>query len=110
MMNIHLENVSFKACSMRYSNLSESILNKVNFSDCDISESNFIALEAINKTTFDNCKLMGADFSNTKLEHLDFRTCDISNILVKIEDLRGLTVNSFQAMDLATILGIKIKD
>ena len=110
MMESHLENVTFKECILRYSNFSECALNKVDFFDCDMSESNFINLKAINKLTFDNCKLIRADFRETKLDKLDFRTCDISGIMVKIEDLRGLIVNSYQAITLSAILGLKIKD
>jgi uncharacterized protein YjbI with pentapeptide repeats len=109
-MESHLENVSFKECSLKYSNFSDSSLNKITFCDCDMSESNFISLKKINKVNFDNCKLINADFFETKLDKIDFRTCDISGIRVKLENLRGLIVTSYQAVNLSTILGLKIED
>ena len=95
---------------MRYSNFSESNLNEVNFYDCDMSESNFIGMKKINKVNFDNCKLIKADFLETKLDKIDFRTCDITGIKVKLEYLKGLIVTSYQAVSLSTILGLIIKD
>ena len=77
---------------------------------CDMSESSFIRLEKINKIAFNDCKMIRADFRETKLNQVDFSTCDISEIMVNIEDLRGLIVTSYQAISLSTILGLKIKD
>ena len=54
--------------------------------------------------------MIRADFRETKLNQVDFSTCDISEIMVNIEDLRGLIVTSYQAITLSTILGLKIKD
>ena len=95
MMESRLENVSFKECVLRYSNFSES---------------NFIRIKKLNKVNFDHCKLIRTDFFETKLDKMDFRTCDISEIKVKLEDLRGLIVTSYQAVSLSTILGLKIID
>ena len=64
----------------------------------------------MNKVNFNNCKLIKTDFFETKLDKVDFRTCDISEMRVKLEDLRGLIVTSYQAVYLSTLLGLKIED
>ena len=49
------------------------------------------------------------EFFQTKLKGLDFSSCDIKDIRVPIEVLKGLTVSYEQALGLSLLLGIKIK-
>ena len=106
----HLESIVFKNCCLKYSSFAECILNKVNFLDCDMQECGFINLKKFNKLNFIDCKLIKADFFGTKLDKIDFRTCDISSLKVRLEDLKGVIVTSLQAVSLSTILGIDIRE
>ncbi|MDC7250413.1 MAG: pentapeptide repeat-containing protein [Sphaerochaetaceae bacterium] len=80
----------------------------------------------IEKTTyleasFDECKLKNfiinevdftkTQFFNTSLKDIDFSTSIIDNIQfsTKMTEIKGMIVDTFQAADLATALGIKIK-
>ena len=60
-------------------------------------------------TTFDNCNLSQAQIFRTNLKGIDFSNCNITGIVVGIEDIKGLTVNEFQALELSKLLEIKIK-
>ena len=52
---------------------------------------------------------MQAQLFRTSLKNVDFRTCNIEGITVEKEDLQGMIVNEFQAIDLSKILGIIVK-
>ena len=43
------------------------------------------------------------------MQDLDLSTCDISGIKVNSESLQGIIINERQAIDLITILGVKLK-
>lgn len=45
----------------------------------------------------------------TNLKGIDFSTCNIDGIVVDREDLKGVIVNQFQAVELSKLLGIIIK-
>jgi hypothetical protein len=40
---------------------------------------------------------------------LDFSDSIIEGIAIDIEDIKGATINQFQAMDLIGLLGVKVK-
>lgn len=84
-----LENVLLGQTLFRSASFEEVILNKVEYDECDLRQSQFF------KT-----KLKGIDFSNSIIEA----------IVVSIEDLKGVIVNSLQALELTKLLEIKIKE
>ena len=47
---------------------------------------------------------------NTKLSGIDFTTDTLTGILVTLDALKGACVTSLQALELAGLLGITIKD
>ena len=55
------------------------------------------------------CNLNESEFIDTNLNKLDLSNCKIEGIIVNPNNVRGLTVNMYQAVDLALLLGIKIK-
>ena len=62
---------------------------------------------------FENCNLKEAEFYHTPLKGIDFTGSDISGIRVSLmnsSELKGATVTSLQALELARMLGIDIKD
>ena len=60
------------------------------------------------KVSYEECQLAESEFINTSLATLDFSSCDIQQIIVPVENLRGLTVSNEQAVALASLLGLKI--
>ena len=63
----------------------------------------------LKENKWDDCNLMQAQLFRTSLKNVDFRTCNIDGITVEKEDLQGMIVNEFQAIDLSKILGIIVK-
>ena len=59
---------------------------------------------------FDKCKLKGTEFVKSKLKDLDLSTCNISDMALDINYIKGLIVSYDQAATISTILGIKIKN
>ena len=53
--------------------------------------------------------LYKAQMFKTTLKNIDFRTCNIEGITVDKDDLKGMIVNDFQAIELSKLLGIIIK-
>ena len=58
---------------------------------------------------FIDTNLYKAQLFRTNLKDIDFRTCNIEGIIVGQEDLKGMIVNDFQAVELSKLLGIIIK-
>lgn len=107
-LNTFLYNVTIHESNCKYINLDYAIFKEVeiknaNLEYCSIKESK------IKGSEFDNCILRGSQLFKTKLDKIDFSSCDIEGIIVTIEDLKGIIVNEFQAIELAKLLGITIK-
>ena len=56
-----------------------------------------------------NVNFQKSQFFKTKLNKIDFTTCNISGITVDINDLKGMIVNEYQALELSNLLGIIIR-
>ena len=53
--------------------------------------------------------MIGIQLYKTNLQGIDFSTCDITGIVVLPQDLRGMIVDEYQAMELSKLLGIIVK-
>ena len=49
-----------------------------------------------------------SEFVHTSLENINLSDCKISGIRVTADSLKGLIVSEFQALELVSLLGIKI--
>ena len=63
----------------------------------------------LEKVTFNDSQLNRATLVDTNLKGIDFRTCGIDGIYVKLENLKGMIVNEWQALELVKLLEIEIK-
>ncbi|MEF9983098.1 MAG: pentapeptide repeat-containing protein [Oscillospiraceae bacterium] len=103
---MHFENSNFK-----YANFTKS-----NFDNCEIIGSDmtetFFAQSKFKMLSLANSKFIGTEFFKTSLNDIDFSTCELQGIRVSetAEELRGAIVNTYQAADLAKLLGIVIKE
>ena len=63
------------------------------------------------KIKLNNVNFSNADFFKTPLRGIDFSNCVIENIRVSdnYSELRGMQLSITQTMDIALIIGIKIK-
>lgn len=81
------------------------------FSGTDCTEASISEAE-LEGLDLDGSKFISNDFFKTKLKDVDFSTCDFETPLVSSppEELRGAQVNLFQAGELASLLGLIVKN
>lgn len=121
--------VVFESCKLTGCNFAESYLRDCRFKDCVINFGSFSATNLKN-VAFENCQLTDSEFfevtwkhlfltkneldnSNwlrTKLAGLDFTTNPFSKIAFSMEQLKGLKVDSYQALTIAAGLGLIIEE
>lgn len=127
----HFKNCSFESCRAVRADFYGSSINHVSFTDCCITDAGFDAasmsfVRAVNtdftESSFSKCKLFNvkwenvcfekANFFKTLLRGVDFSKCRIDEILISDGqgELKGVTVNLDQAVELAKRMGIIIKD
>ena len=50
-----------------------------------------------------------AQIFDTSLKNVDLSDCNIEGIAVSLQDIKGATINQFQAIDLLYLIGVKVK-
>ena len=79
------------------------------FANCRLTDSEFYNLKW-QHINFINNDLTGSNWGHTSLNKLDFSNNKFYRIILEQENLRGLIVNSQQALVIAANLGLVIKD
>lgn len=105
----HLSKVTFSACQMSHVQFQESTLRHVGFDSCDLTGAYFNGA-VMNGTVFAGSNLTGADFSRADISECDFRRANIENIRLAPDQLRGVIVTQDQAIYLARMLGLDIRE
>ena len=83
-------------------------LNVVEFNGCNLQDFNLT--ESKVDINFEKCDLTRSYFYKTSLKGVDFSTCNINDIIIPSELLKGIKVNALQAAELAKLLGLIIVD
>ena len=60
--------------------------------------------------SFESCKLVKINFCRTRLAGIDFSANQLEGILISGDELRDAVVSPLQAMELARLLGVRVKD
>ena len=76
--------------------------------NCNLSSSSFSECKVKN-IYFETSELIQAQFFRTKLKSIDLSTCEINGIVTSLQDIEGVIVNNFQAIELSKLMGIIIK-
>jgi uncharacterized protein YjbI with pentapeptide repeats len=90
--------------SFRYAKMKNVI-----FQDCDLENTDFLGAEMEN-VDFKNCSLKNSQFSHSKLKNVRFKESDIEGIAIDKDSFGEITVNTGQAIYLASRLGLNIED
>lgn len=85
----HQKNTRYTNCNLR----------NARFEDADLSG-----------VIFDKCDLTGAYFRGVKLNGADFRGSIISEMALDPKDVRGMIIESVQAAQVVTLLGLEVKE
>ena len=104
------KNVSFDGGSFELSDFQRSKLNNICITDTDFSSSLFSSCE-IKQTELKNVSLAKAVFFGTRLNGLDFTSCNIEGLTVSDTgaELNGAKVDVWQAAMFAKLLGLIIE-
>lgn len=62
------------------------------------------------KLSFSDSNINNCEFQKTKLENLDLSDTEFTNLKIDSQKLKGLILNMNQALIIANLLGIKIKN
>ena len=105
--NGYYHHVTMTDCMCRYWNGSKGRF-LARFSGCDFKMGFFGDCRI--KGEFMDCNLTGVNFSQTLLKGMDMRTNCIDGIIFTQQEVKAMTVNSLQAVELSRRLGIIIQD
>jgi uncharacterized protein YjbI with pentapeptide repeats len=105
----HLDDVVFQACRMNLVQCQLSKLRRCRFDECDLRGAYFNGSD-LSGTTFEGSDLTGADLSGAILAGCDFRRAIIEDVRVAPGQLDGVIVSSDQALYLARLFGLDIRE
>jgi uncharacterized protein YjbI with pentapeptide repeats len=103
----HLNDVIIKNSRCRYLNLADVKTKQLTINDSDLSEASLFNI-TFQKFNTDNTNYQKAEITETSLHKINFSKCNISDIRVDQKSLRGIEVNTLQAMDLLKLFDINI--
>lgn len=104
-----LRDVRFVDCQMQLTLFRFAEFKSARFQGCDLREADFHGAD-LTGVAFEKCDLRGARLSHATLKEADLRTAQIEGIQVGPVELAGAIVNPFQAMYLASVFGLVVKD
>lgn len=103
-----IKDVLFENILGKYINFSYSKIKGMNVVDSNLHGATFQAVRK-EKLAFKDTDLRESFFNKTPLAKMDLSTCDITNIDVEIDYIRGAEVTAIQALDLTRLMGLVIK-
>ena len=103
-----INNVYFEECNMKYCNFTMSRIKDVVFDNIILDNTYFNEVKFDN-IKFEKCSLTSSEFFKTKLKGIDLSNSEIDGLSTTLEELKGLSVNQIQALELSKLLGIIIK-
>lgn len=103
------DNVRFERISGEYAQFWSCSFKMVMFDHCDVREASF-ENSNLAGVIFRNCDLSRADFRGAKLAGADLRGSIVANMQIGLTELRGAIVDPQQAIQVAALLGMMVKD
>ena len=102
-------NVSIEKSIFKYATLHGVKADTLNIVASDFDESFFSDCK-LKAAAFDEVSLMRTEFFRTPLKGIDLSSCNIEQLLVSSEktELKGVIVNTAQAVEFAKLLGIRV--
>lgn len=105
----HMIRTEFDACQMNHVQLQECTLKEVRFDNCDLRGAYFNGSQ-MQGTVFEGSNLAGADFARAVIAECDFRRTNIEDIRISPDQLRGVIVTADQALYLARLFGLDVRE
>jgi uncharacterized protein YjbI with pentapeptide repeats len=104
-----LEDMLFQKCNGELARFWSTSFKRARFEQCVLREASFVDSH-LSGVIFRDCDLSNADLRGAKLNGANFRGSNISGVQVSIEALRGTIMDAAQVVQLASLLGITIKE
>lgn len=106
-----LKHVGFEQSNLQYAYFEYAKLNDVEFNQVNLTEVSFSEVQFKNFVSHKS-KFINNNFFKTMLDKIDFSDNDFINPIVSnnYSELKGIVLNSIQAVDLVSLFGIIIKD
>lgn len=108
-LEAHLQHVRFQGCNAQFAGFRFATCKTVRFEQCDLRYADFQRAD-LSGVVFHKCDLRHAQLSGAILKGTDFRSSQIDEMRVGIQELPGAIVDPFQAAYIAGLLGVVIKD
>ena len=105
----YLDNIEFINCNLKYSNFSGTNLKYIKFNNCNLEDAIFNETKWKN-LSFSDSNINNCEFQKTKLENLDLSDTEFTTLKIDSQKIKGLILNMNQALIIANLLGIKIKN
>lgn len=105
----YLRDCQFKDCVINFGSFSGTNLKNVAFENCQMTDSEFFEVTWKHLFLINN-ELDNSNWLRTNLAGLDFTTNRFNKIAFSLEQLKGLKVDSYQALTIAAGLGLQIED
>lgn len=101
-------NVLFRDCKCDYAFFSFASFKHAGFENCSLAQSDFQRAQA-SKFLFCKCDLTAGQFSGFSFRGMDISDCEIEGVIAGPDELRGATIASHQAVQLAGIFGMNVR-
>ncbi len=104
-----IKKVTFQNCVGRYVNFSFATMNEVKIISCSFQN---MILQDTNckKLLLQDNELLDLELLHTSLKDVDITSNHIEGLKTDLESIRGMIVNSSQALQLSGLLGIIVKE
>jgi uncharacterized protein YjbI with pentapeptide repeats len=103
------EDAFFQECNLERAILSPAKFRAARFVRCNLREASFEYAD-LSGAVFEDCDLTRADLRRAKLAGADLRGSQIDGLQAGPEEFSGVIVDSIQALQIAGLLGIIIKE
>lgn len=103
-----LSSALFSHSNLRLAQLRFAEFERVRFEHCDLTGADFHSADLRN-AVFVDCELTEAQFCGAKLAGANIRGSRIEGLQIMPENLKGLVVDSLQAVLLASVTGLVVK-
>jgi len=109
MTGASIRDTVFTGCSAKYAGFRFATFERAAFEDSNCSSADFEGA-SFSKMKFSGTDLRQAQMSGAALSGIDLRTCDIDGLGARTNDLKGVVVLPEQAVVVAKLLGVIIKE
>lgn len=109
LLEADLENVLVRDCNLEDAVFAAAKLKSVRFEKCNLRGVSFDQAD-LNSAAFHECDLTNADLRSAKLHEVDLRGSIIDGMQVGAKELRGAIIDRMQAVQVASLLGITVKE